>query len=453
MVKHIDNVVVAFARYITCFLDEQTAINTLKSCQWSDARWKDALEICKSTWPKYKDLQKSKASIANTIIPAVIKAVKQDSDDKFVISFSNINKLPGLSQKQIKLGGTSLNFISHVEKVTQEAQSQSTKTITSTANSNTNINPTPQNASANVNENVAAKSATSAEQQRQKPLQINNNNTKKANTRSFAQIAKEKIQKQSEQWKNVVTKPKKKKSTVKKGNWNLDGQVGGSGYTLSPSITQKRLWLASRGTGLTATNIKNWSSMWEISGEIKIIQLTKRANFNSFCVLFRSHSNEYKKHIPTGVMYDRYRGHQLPVAYDQKYQRTSLFISQIGLNVGEDLIKQKMSELYPESNTDKTKILFLPSKFNGQNCKNAYVNLTATNKNTELWPDESIRVPFGFKKWNGPHPKIEKQIVLANEYDTYDGSINFGRYRRRYDPDFITNENEFENEEAQWEDI
>ena len=192
-----------------------------------------------------------------------------------------------------------------------------------------------------------------------------------------------------------------------------------------------RLYLRSSHFILDEQSICDISRQWDIddsdkAGSLRIIELAKNHKFSSYCVWFKSKSNDYKRNIPIGVSWKHWKG-SLPIPSNEKKSEKDLFLGRISKEVTEEQVKRKITTLFPDADKNKIRLIFTNywDKKKGRklswqkDLKFAYCHLISTKCDAELVMNNATSVPFDVHPWRDIIPP-KTNFCPPDKFDDYE---------------------------------
>ena len=255
----------------------------------------------------------------------------------------------------------------------------------------------------------------------QKPVKNNNTSrpitvqTKPSSTTVTTQINKNK----DKAW-NTVTKSMK-------GSWEGPSKTG---QTIKTASILQKIHIRTNRLDVTKEEIKTqWLPLWEVSeNKSEVIQLTKSEYMNTFCIYFKScKPNTFKQFIPTYVKWSYYKGQTKPKEYTERAQVKSYFLSQLGSDVTEEILRSRITTAFDNIKQDKIEIHIFENKDRHKQYKNAFLRLTAIDTTSDILQMQDCFC--NVDRWKRRFPPRELQNIarpmLASEFSEGNKKTNF----------------------------
>ena len=172
---------------------------------------------------------------------------------------------------------------------------------------------------------------------------------------------------------------------------------------------------------------KDWMTQWKVTdSQMDVLQLMKNNTQQTFCAYFMtSDPNQFKQFIPQYVKWSYYKGRTRPKEYNERCQKRAYFLSKIGSDVTEDILKERVKTCFENVDHDKIEIKMFDQKHKNA-YKNAYMRLTASDENSELLQKGCLLCEVDYWKRKFPPRDLQNSYkpTTAEEYKNKEVSFS-----------------------------
>ena len=327
--------------------------------------------------------------------------VKNNTDKKYRFLMDDISFLPGLQPVALK----------HMDYLTASFEGIKSS-ILNTVNT---MKESSEDEVIEISEpNLIVQKNTKTAKLKKKATEKNeskvDNRKKKADDDGFIKVGPAKSERKS---KKLTIADKMK---ANKGTWEGPANFQ---YKNKPSQLVK-LHIKTSVMDVTKEIIKkDWMTQWKVTdSQMNVLQLMKSNTQQTFCAYFMtSDPNQFKQFIPQYVKWSYFKGRTRPKEYNERCQKRAYFLSKIGSDVTEDILKERVKTCFENVDHDKIEIKMFDQKHKNA-YKNAYMRLTASDENSELLQKGCLLCEVDYWKRKFPPRDLQSSYkpTTAEEY-------------------------------------